>query len=133
MMCTYKNAPSKSLKTQILGIYVNWYPENTLISMHENYEIINEWQIRKAEDHPKNTGPALPIERSTKHRVRIDMVKVDHFLDFINRPYYYQDVVFGVCKLELESGEKLTMPKVVRTVTRSTMIAQYLDFKILSL
>lgn len=128
LMSAYKNATSKSLKTQILSIYVNWYPDKTLMSMHENYERITEWQIRIAKEHRENIGPGCPVKKSTKHRVRIDMAKVDHFLDFINRPYFYQDVAFGVCKLELENGEKLTMPNVVRTVTRSTMIAQYLDY-----
>ena len=54
------------------------------------------------------------------------MKRVDHFLDFINRPYFYQDVAFGTRNLELESGEILTMPNVVRTVTRSTMITLYI-------
>ena len=56
------------------------------------------------------------------------MAKVDHFIDFINRPYFYQDVAYGTRVLKLDSGEKLTMPNVVRTVTRSTMINQYLQY-----
>ena len=31
-------------------------------------------------------------------------------------------------KLKLDSGETITMPNVIRTVTRSTMIRQYLQF-----
>ena len=58
--------------------------------------------------------------------MRVDVKKVDHFLDYINRPYFYQDVAFGTRSLELESGEILTMPNVVRTVTRSSMIALYI-------
>jgi hypothetical protein len=56
------------------------------------------------------------------------MNKVDHFVDFINRPYFHQDVAFGMRKLKLESGETINMPNVVRTVTRSTIVAQYLQF-----
>ena len=47
------------------------------------------------------------------------MAKVNHFVDFANRPYFYQDVA---------CGEKLAMPNVVCTVTRTTMITQYLQY-----
>ena len=50
------------------------------------------------------------------------MPKVDHFIDFVNRPYFYQDVAYGTRVLKLDSREKVAMPNVVRTVTRSTMI-----------
>ena len=56
------------------------------------------------------------------------MNKVDHFIDFVNRPYFHQDVAFGTRKLKLESGELMEMPNVVRIVTRSTMVAQYQQF-----
>lgn len=128
LIWAYQNAPTKSLKTQILSIYVDWHPVKTLLKMHEKYERITELQVRKAKEHARNTGPGIPAKTSKKHRVRIDMEKVDHFLDFINRPYFYQDVAFGMRKLELDSGERLSMPNVVRTVTRATMIEQYLSF-----
>ena len=56
------------------------------------------------------------------------MTKVDHFVEFINRPYFYQDVSYGTKFLKLDSGETIEMPNVVRTVTRSTMISQYIQF-----
>lgn len=56
------------------------------------------------------------------------MVKVDHYIDFLNRPYFHQDVAFGTRNLKLENGETIEMPNVVRTVTRSTMVAQYFAF-----
>ena len=55
-------------------------------------------------------------------------IKLDHFLDFANRPYFYQDLSFRTRKLRLSSGEKITMPNVIRKVTRSTMVKQYLQF-----
>ena len=56
------------------------------------------------------------------------MAKVDHFIDFANRPYFHQDVAFWTRNLKLENGETIEMPNVVRTVTRSTMVTQYLEF-----
>ena len=56
------------------------------------------------------------------------MEKVDHFVEFADRPHFYQDVAYGNKILKLDSGEKIQMPNVVRTVTRSTMINQYIEF-----
>ena len=56
------------------------------------------------------------------------MSQVDHFIEFINRPYFYQDVSFGTKLLKLDNGQTIEMPNVVRTVTRSTMISQYIQF-----
>ena len=49
------------------------------------------------------------------------------FLEFINRPYFYQDVSYGTRTLKLGRREKLVMPNVIRTVARSTMVSQYLQ------
>ena len=46
----------------------------------------------------------------------------------IYRPYFYQDVAYGTRTLKMDSGAKLRMPNVIRTVTRSTMVNQYLNF-----
>ena len=67
-------------------------------------------------------------EEKIHHRVRIDMTKVDHFVEFINRPYFYQDVSYGTKFLKLDSGETIEMRNVVRTVTKSTMISRYIQF-----
>ena len=67
-------------------------------------------------------------EEKIHHRFRIDITKVDHFVEFINRPYFYQDVSYGTKFLKLDSGETIEIQNVVRTVTRSTMISQYIQF-----
>ena len=70
----------------------------------------------------------IPFEKVKTRRVCPDVNKLEHFLDFINRPYFYQDVAFGTRKLKLESGEVLMMPNIIRKVTRSIMVAQYVQF-----
>lgn len=52
-------------------------------------------------------------------------MKLDHFLSFVDQPYFYQDVAYGTRTLNLDCGERLVMPNVVRIVGRSTMIEQY--------
>ena len=53
-------------------------------------------------------------EIKMKRRVRLDMGKVDHFVDFINRPYFYQDVSCGNMVLTPDNGDRIEMPDVVR-------------------
>ena len=55
------------------------------------------------------------------------MGKLDHFIEFINRPYFYQDVSYGTKVLKLDSGETMEMPNVMPTVTLLTMNNQYVQ------
>ena len=58
--------------------------------------------------------------------MKIDLVKLEHFLSFIDQSYFYEDVAYGTRTLKLDSGEELVMPNVIRIVARSTMVEQYL-------
>ena len=55
------------------------------------------------------------------------MGKLDHFIEFINRPYFYQDVSYGTKVLKLDSGETMEIPNVMPTVTLLTMNNQYVQ------
>jgi hypothetical protein len=128
LMTAYKNAKTKNLKRQILSLYAYRYPTSVLQKIHQPYGKLSTWEIKQARSHANLSGPGTTPEVTTKHRVRLDMSKVDHFVEFTNRPYFYQDVSYGSKILILESGDRIEMPNVVRTVTRSTMIEQYLEY-----
>lgn len=128
LMNAYKKATNRSTKTQILSLYAYKYSVSTLKKLHLPYGKLSTRQIYRARCHARSLGPGSVPEQKIHHRVRIDMSKVDHFIEFINRPYFYQDVSFGTKLLKLDSGETIEMPNVVRTVTRSTMISQYIQF-----
>ena len=128
LMTAYRNAKTSGLRTQILSIYAFRYPIPVLMKLHEPYEKLTRYQVKRARQHAKLHGPGTTPEKELKHRVRVDMGTVDHFLEFANRPYFHQDVAYGSRILKLDSGEKITMPNVVRTVTRSTMVKQYQSF-----
>ena len=98
------------------------------MKLHEPYEKLTRHQVKRARKHAKLHTPGTIPEKELKHRTRLDMGKVDHFLEFANRPYFYQDVAYGSRMLKLDSGEKIPLPNVVRTVTRSTMVKQYQSF-----
>ncbi|KAK3737882.1 hypothetical protein QZH41_003161 [Actinostola sp. cb2023] len=128
LMTAYRDAPSRNVKIQILSLYAYRYPAEKLIKLHEPYETLTHWQIKQARKHAKAFGPGVVDSKPVQHRVRLSMPKVDHFIDFTNRPYFWQDVAFGTRILKLDSGQKVTMPNVIRTVTRSTMINQYYQY-----
>ena len=128
LMTAYRDAPTKSVKLQILSLYAYRFSIEKLMRYHEPYEPLTRWQIKQARKHAKEKGPGIPQEKTVQHRIRLPMAKVDHFIDFVNRPYFYQDVAYGTREIKLETGEKLAMPNVVRTVTQTTMINQYLQY-----
>ena len=99
-----------------------------LQAIHQPYGKLSTWKIKQARSHANLRGPGMAPEVTTKYRVRLHMSKVNHFVEFTDRPYFYQDVSYGSKILILDSGEKTEMPNVVRTVTRSTMIEQYLEY-----
>ena len=127
LMSAYRDAMTKNVKIQILSIYAYRYTMKLLQKFHEPYEKISLRQIKRARSHARKRGPGSNVPKVFSHRVRLDTNKVDHFIDFVNRPYFYQDVAFGTRTLTLDGGGKITMPNVIRTVTRSTMIMQYLQ------
>ena len=128
LVTAYRNAPNRGLKTQILSLYVLRYSSTELKQIHAPFENLSDRQIKKAREHAKTVGPGMSVlEKTPHHRIKIDLVKLNHFLSFIDQPYFYQDVSYGTRVLRLESGEQLMMPNIVRTVGRSTMIEQYLS------
>ena len=127
LMSAYRDAMTKYVKIQILSIYAYRYTMKLLQKFHEPYEKISLRQIKRARLHARKRGPGSNVPKVFSHRVRLDTNKVDHFIDFVNRPYFYQDVAFGTRTLTLDGGGKITMPNVILTVTRSTMIMQYLQ------
>ena len=128
LMTAYASAPTRNLKTQILSIYAYEYTIKQLQELHEPYAKISQWQIKRARAHAKKNGPGVEVSKTKRHRISLEMSKVDHFIAFVNRPYFHQDVAFGMRKLKLESGEVIEMPNVIRIVTRSTMVNQYQQF-----
>ena len=120
----YRQAPTKSLKTQILSIYALRFTSRELKAIHAPFEKLSDGQIKKARSQAKTVGVGLLVENIPYHRVRINKSKLEHFLSFVNHPYFYQDVSFGTRTVKLDSGQRMVMPNVVRTVGRSKMIEQ---------
>ena len=94
-MTAYRNGRTSGLKTQILSIYAFWYSIPVLIKLHKPYKKLTRHQVKRARKHAKLHGPGTIPEKELKHCTRLDIGKVDHFLEFANRPHFYQDVAYG--------------------------------------
>ena len=125
LMNAFSKAPTRNFRIQILCIYAYEYPIKTFQKFHEPYARLSQWQIKRAREHARMSSSGTSVTKTVHHRINLDMVKVDHFVNFINRPYFHQDLTYGMRNLKLENGETISMPNVVGTVTRSTMIMQY--------
>ena len=115
LITAYKQAPTKSLH----------FTSTVLKPIHAPFENLSNRRTKKARNHAKIVGVGFRVESIVHHRVQIDPTKLEHFLSFINQPYFYQDVSYGTRTNKLDSGQEMVMSNVVRTVRWSTMVEQY--------
>ena len=119
LMSAYRDAMTKNVTIQILRIYAYRYTMKLLQKFREPYEKISLRQIKIARLHARNRGPGSRKYSAIEY---VWTQAKSTTIDFVNRPYFYQDVAFGTRTLTLDGGGKITMSNVIRTVTRSTMI-----------
>ena len=124
LMTAYKNAETKNLKKQILSLYAYRYLMNMLQKIHQPDGKLSTWEIKQARSHANLGGPGTTPEVTTKHRVRLSTL----WNLQIDRTSTKTSLISGSKILILESGDRIEMPNVVRTVTRSTMIEQYMEY-----
>ena len=89
---------------------------------------ITKWRIDQARQHTTEAGKGQVVPEQTIFRKRIDQGKVDHFISYISQPQLHQHVAFGAKTLKLDSGERIIIPAVVRTLTPSRIIEQYTSY-----
>jgi len=121
----YQQADHWRTQRQILSLFADDF------SRAELQEIIpglSKWRIDQARQHATEAGKGQPVPEIPRYRARIDYEKVDHFIEYISRPEFIQDVAFGTKTLKLDSGERIVIPAVIRTVIPSRIISQYLEY-----
>ena len=67
-------------------------------------------KVKKAEEdflHVCNVIAPGNGEKLFERPVCLDMENVDHFVEFIDRPYFYQDVSYGNKVLTLDNGDRI--------------------------
>ena len=84
---------------------------------------LSKWRIDQARCHATDVGEGQPIHDKHTFCTQLDSVKIDHFVDYISRSCFFQDVAYGTQKLKLDSGEHPVIPAVIRTLLPSRIIA----------
>ena len=121
----YEQADHWQTKRQILSLFADYFSRAELQEMISG---LSKWRIDQARQHATEAGKGQPLPELPRFRAKIDREKVDHFIEFISRPEFVQDVAFGTKTLKLDSGEKIIIPAVIRTVIPARIIRQYLDY-----
>ena len=60
--------------------------------------------------------------------MRIEPVKLEHFVSFITSPHVIQDVPSGEKLLKLSTGEIIKIPYVIRTLIPERIVQQYQQY-----
>ena len=118
----HNQAESWQTKRQILSLFANDFSRAELQMLVPG---LSKWRIDQARQHAITTGRGQPPEDKVIHRTRIEPAKVDHFIDYISRPQFLQDVAFGTKTLRLDSGQRIIIPAVIRKLIPSRLIDQY--------
>ena len=86
------------------------------------------YKIDTARKHATEFGAGRHLPEQEIKRCRLDLVKIDHFLDFISTLTYLQDTAYGTKTLKLDDGSTVTIPNAIRTVIPSRIISQYISY-----
>ena len=121
----YEQAGHCQTKRQILSLVADDFSRGELQEMIPG---LSKWCIDQARQHATEAGKGPPLPEIPSFRTRIEHEKVHYFIEYISRPEFVQDVAFGTKTLKLDSGEKIIIPAVIRTVIPSRIIRQYLDY-----
>ena len=122
LLSAHNNTENWQTKHQILSLFVNDLSKTELQEMIPG---LSKWWIDQASCHATDVGEGQPIHDKLTFCTQLDSVKMDHFVDYISRSCFFQDVAYGTQKLKIDSGEHPVIPAVIRTLIPSRIIAQY--------
>ncbi|KAI8493908.1 hypothetical protein Bbelb_282550 [Branchiostoma belcheri] len=83
-----------------------------------------EEQARES-NHAEMEAPTPP---SIDTHMKVDPVKLDHFIAFITSAHVVQDLPFGEKVLKLSSGESVKVPNTIRAMIPERIISQYQQY-----
>ena len=125
LLAAFNEAESRQTRLQILSLFAKHFTKKELREMVPG---LSNWQIDQARRHAVKEGPGKLVISTPIKRTRLDPHKTNHFVNFLSRPNFLQDVAFGTKTLKLDTGEQITIPNVIRTMVPSRIIKQYVSF-----
>lgn len=88
---------------------------------------LSKWRIDQALQHAIEAGKGQPVPTILQSTTIKWTISLSSSLDSL-RPEFTQDVAFGSKPLKLDTGEKIIIPAVIRTVIPYGIIQQYLEY-----
>ena len=122
---SYLNAQHWSTRRQILFLMAD---KLSLKEMREFIPTVTSYRYNITRRHRLLHGRAVPLPNQEKKRMRIEPVKLEHFVSFITSPHVIQDVLFGEKLLNLSTGEIIKTPNVIRTMIPERIVQQYQQY-----
>ena len=121
----YEETSDNNLKNQLLSLIASKHSKTELQRLIPGLTIYQIDRARLASISIQ--GLSIPVKH--KHpRQRMKQFKLQHALSFFFDPSFVQTVSYGVRELLLDSGEKLEIPDVVRTVCNSKIVEMYITY-----
>ena len=89
---------------------------------------LTDYRVKEARLHILKYGRGAPVPLKKSPRMRVNENQLDHFLTFITSSHVVQDLPFGQRYLNLENGQVLETPNVIRAMIPQRIIEQYTQF-----
>ncbi|CAC5367937.1 unnamed protein product [Mytilus coruscus] len=122
----YNESTDTGYKVKILSIIVNKHSKSTLQEMIPGITVYRIDQARQ-QTLLYGRGSEEDLVHTQQKRQRMDKSKLAHAVNFFTDPSFIQLVACGTRELNLDNGEKLVIPDIVRTTMHSTLVELYLS------
>ena len=122
----YTDADDNQIKSYLLSFISSRMSKTELMRKFPN---LTKYKVDQARLYAAKYDAGEQSEADTpEYRQRMDPVKMEHAYNFFTNPNFINSVSFGTRQLHLDSGEKVCIPDVVRTVCHSGLVDMYLQF-----
>ncbi|XP_076090297.1 uncharacterized protein LOC143062512 [Mytilus galloprovincialis] len=118
----YKRADSWTFQRQILTTIVK---DMELQDVQKLIPGLTRYKFNQAKEHIQQFGVGEPVTTKKLSREKYTVSQLDHFIDFITSGQIVKDQPFGEKTLKMETGEVIIIPTVIRSLTPSSIISQY--------
>ena len=104
LLRVYHEAENRQTRLQIQSMFAKHFSKKELREMLPG---LSKWRIDQARRYAAEEGPGQAVVSEPIKRTRLDLVKTNHFVNFIASANFIQDVAYGTKELKLDYGEKI--------------------------
>lgn len=119
---SYKQASKPDTRRQLLSLVAG---KISHAHLSKYIPAVTRYQYTAARKYSLEVGADFTVDQPQQHRTKVDIAKVEHFIDFITASNVIQDLPFGRKTLKLSNNEEIEIPHVIRTLMPSRLVAQY--------